>query len=181
MKCFQFRCYHQLLLKHSKSYYLEWPGTSNASYATCAYDVYSFGKVLLELVTRKQGFSATENSIMKDWMENALAYIIPDKEELLVNIVESTLSSDKHLLSQVLAVSFIAKACLSPESSERPHMAQILLALDHIISARFGGENFKPIGHHGSVSTALVIAKILQRSQIVGWFMTLFSSLRNLI
>ncbi|XP_027147945.1 receptor like protein kinase S.2-like isoform X1 [Coffea eugenioides] len=144
------------------------PGTSNASYATCAYDVYSFGKVLLELVTRKQGFSATENSIMKDWMENVLAYIIPDKEELLVNIVESTLSSDKHLLSQVLAVSFIAKACLSPESSERPHMAHILLALDHIISARFGGENFKPIGHHGSESTALVIAKILQESEIVG-------------
>ncbi|CDP11914.1 unnamed protein product [Coffea canephora] len=144
------------------------PGTSNACYATCAYDVYSFGKVLLELVTGKQGFSATENSIMKDWMIKALAYIIPDKEELLINIVQSTLSWDKHLLSQVWAVSFIAKACLSPESSERPNMARILLALDHIISARFGDENFKPIGHHGSVSTALVIAKILQRSQIVG-------------
>ncbi|XP_071923289.1 probable serine/threonine-protein kinase PBL18 [Coffea arabica] len=138
------------------------PGTSNDSYASCAYDVYSFGKVLLELVTGKLGLTATDDSALNGWMENVLSYILPDDVEVVVNIIDSSLVRAKHLLAQAWAVSFIAKACLSPESSERPRMAQIHLALEHIESASFTNKNLNFTGNHDSVrSAAMEIAKIL--------------------
>ncbi|XP_071924363.1 uncharacterized protein [Coffea arabica] len=145
------------------------PGTSNDSYASCTYDVYSFGKVLLELVTGKLGLSATDDSALNGWMENVLSYILPHDVEVVVNIIDSSLLRAKHLLAQAWAVSFIAKACLSPESSERPRMAQIHLALEHIESASFTNKNLNFTGNHDSVrSAAMEIAKILWGCKIVG-------------
>lgn len=153
-------------------------GTSNESYASCSYDVYSFGKVLLELVTGKLGLSATDDSTTNGWMANVLSYILPDNAELIINIVDSSLVRAKHVLAQVWAVSFIAKACLSPESSKRPQMAQILLALEHIKSSSFTSESpkttiftrksHKTTGIHDSVRAAIEIADILWGCKLEG-------------
>ncbi|CDP11917.1 unnamed protein product [Coffea canephora] len=143
-------------------------GTSNESYASCSYDVYSFGKVLLELVTGKLGLSATDDSTTNGWIANLLSYILPDNSELIINIVDSSLDMARHVLAHVWAVSFIAKACLSPESAKRPQMPQILLALEHIKSSSFTSKCPKTTGDHDSLRAAMEIAEILWGSKLVG-------------
>lgn len=117
-----------------------------------------------------------------------LSSILPDNAELIINIVDSSLVRAKHVLAQVWAVSFIAKACLSPESSKRPQMAQILLALEHIKSSSFTSESpkttiftrksHKTTGIHDSVRAAIEIADILWGCKLEGWFMNVISTRR---
>ncbi|CDP11919.1 unnamed protein product [Coffea canephora] len=142
--------------------------TSNESYASGSYAVYSFGKVLLELVTGKLGISATDDSTTNGWMADVLSNILPDNAELIINIVDSSLAMAKHVLAHVWAVSFIAKACVSPESSKRPKMPQILLALEHIKSSCFTSKSPTTTGNHVSVGAAMEIAEILWGSKLVG-------------
>ena len=71
----------------SESLVQKLPGTPNA---ICAYDVYCFGKVLLELVTGKLG--------MKDWLETTLPYISIYDKELVTNILDPSLIIDEDLL-----------------------------------------------------------------------------------
>ncbi|XP_027094796.2 uncharacterized protein [Coffea arabica] len=143
-------------------------GTSKESHTSCSNDVYNFGKVLLELVTGKLGLSATDDSTTNGWMANVLSYILPDNAELIMNIIDSSLVMAKHVLAQVWAVSFIAKACLSPESSKRPQMAQILLALEHIKSSGFTSRTPKTTGNNDSVGVAMEIAETLWGSKLEG-------------
>lgn len=96
--------------------------------ATCAYDVYCFGKVLLELVTGKLGISA---STSKDWLEATLPYISIYDKELVTNIVDPSLIIDEDLLEEVWAMAVVARSCLNPKPSRRPLMRYILKALEN--------------------------------------------------
>ncbi|KAI8014772.1 putative LRR receptor-like serine/threonine-protein kinase [Camellia lanceoleosa] len=120
-------------------------GTFGSPSATCAYDVYCFGKVLLELVTGKLGISASSEAKMKDWLEEALPYISIYDKELVTNIVDPSLIVDEDLLEEVWAMAIVARSCLNPKPSRRPLMRYILKALEsplkvvreeHISSAR---------------------------------------------
>ncbi|KAL3538971.1 hypothetical protein ACH5RR_002337 [Cinchona calisaya] len=124
-------------------------GTSGASNVTCAYDVYCFGKVLLELVTGKLGFSADNDSSMQEWMENALPYITTNDKELFVNIMDPSLSMDEHHFFEVWAVAIVAKACLSPKPSTRPQMTYILEALQDPKSVRLSTDGSPQFGAVG--------------------------------
>ncbi|KDP46255.1 hypothetical protein JCGZ_10095 [Jatropha curcas] len=106
-------------------------GTSGSVTATCAYDVYCFGKVLLELVTGKLGMSASSEAQLKEWLEQTLPYISIYEKELVTKIVDPSLIVDEDLLEEVWAMAIVARSCLNPKPSRRPLMRYILKALEN--------------------------------------------------
>ncbi|KAF5745711.1 putative lrr receptor protein kinase [Tripterygium wilfordii] len=106
-------------------------GASGSITATCAYDVYCFGKVLLELVTGKLGISASNDTQMKEWLEQMLPCISIYNKELVTKIVDPSLIIDEDLLEEVWAMAIVAKSCLNPKPSRRPLMRYILKALEN--------------------------------------------------
>ncbi|GLU02904.1 hypothetical protein SLE2022_201370 [Rubroshorea leprosula] len=106
-------------------------GASGSSTATCAYDVYCFGKVLLELVTGKLGISASNDAQMKEWLDQTLPYITIYDKELVTKIVDPSLIVDEDLLEEVWAMAIVARSCLNPKPSKRPPMRYILKALEN--------------------------------------------------
>ncbi|KVI06562.1 probable LRR receptor-like serine/threonine-protein kinase At2g16250 [Cynara cardunculus var. scolymus] len=104
------------------------PTPSGSSPPICAYDVYCFGKVLLELVTGKLGISKSED---KEWLDRTLACINNYDKELVSKIVDQSLVIDEDLLEEVWAVAIVAKSCLNPKPAKRPQMTHILKALEN--------------------------------------------------
>lgn len=98
---------------------------------TSAYDVYCFGKVLLELVTGKMGLSASSDGTIKEWLKETLPYISIYNKELLTSIVDPSLIIDEDLLKEVWAMAIVARSCLNPRPAKRPHMRYILKALEN--------------------------------------------------
>ncbi|KAG9135096.1 hypothetical protein Leryth_011584 [Lithospermum erythrorhizon] len=106
-------------------------GNSGAPSATCAYDVYCFGKILLELVTGKLGMSAANDATVKEWLDVTIPYINIYDKELVTNIVDPSLIIDEDLLEEVWAMAIVARSCLNPKPSKRPLMRYILKALEN--------------------------------------------------
>ncbi|KAL6209599.1 hypothetical protein ACLB2K_020539 [Fragaria x ananassa] len=106
-------------------------GASGSSTASCAYDVYCLGKVLLELVTGKLGISAASESQLKESLDDILPNISIYDKELLNKIVDPTLIVDEDLLEEVWAMAVVARSCLNPKPSRRPLMRYILKALEN--------------------------------------------------
>ncbi|CAK7349301.1 unnamed protein product [Dovyalis caffra] len=107
------------------------PGTSGSSPATCAHDVYCFGKVLLELVTGKLGISKSDDATTKEWLEQTLAQISIYDKELVAKIVDQSLIIDEDLLEEVWAMAVVARSCLNPKPSKRPPIKYVLKALEN--------------------------------------------------
>ncbi|KAJ0680650.1 putative protein kinase RLK-Pelle-LRR-XIV family [Helianthus annuus] len=106
-------------------------GASGQATATCAYDVYCFGKVLLELVTGKMGISASNDSTTKELLEGILPYINIYDKELVTNIVDPSLIIDEDLLEEVWAMAVVARSCLNPKPARRPLMRYVFKALEN--------------------------------------------------
>ncbi|KAF7140487.1 hypothetical protein RHSIM_Rhsim06G0032900 [Rhododendron simsii] len=106
-------------------------GPSGSSSATCAYDVYCFGKVLLELVTGKLGISNSDDVTIKEWLDQNLPYISIYDKDMVAKIVDQSLIVDEDLLEEVWAMAIVAKSCLNPKPSRRPLMRHILRALEN--------------------------------------------------
>nr|XP_019711267.1 probable LRR receptor-like serine/threonine-protein kinase At2g16250 isoform X2 [Elaeis guineensis] len=106
-------------------------GVSGFPGATCAYDVYCFGKVLLELVTGKLGISGSDSPAMNDWLDHTLTYISLFEKELVTKIMDPTLVVDEDHLEEVWAMAIVAKSCLDPKPSKRPLARYILKALEN--------------------------------------------------
>jgi hypothetical protein len=107
------------------------PSSSGVTNAICSYDVYCFGKVLLELVTGKLGISSPDNALAKEYMEEALPYISTNEKELVTKILDPSLMVDEDLLEEVWAMAIIAKSCLNPKPTRRPLMRHIVNALEN--------------------------------------------------
>lgn len=99
--------------------------------ATCSYDVYCFGKVLLELVTGRLGISASSDATTSELLDNTLRYINIYEKELMSKIIDPSLIIDEDHLEEVWAMAIVAKSCLNPRSSKRPPMKYILKALEN--------------------------------------------------
>ncbi|KAL2607865.1 hypothetical protein R1flu_026438 [Riccia fluitans] len=99
--------------------------------ASCAHDVYSYGKVLLELVSGKLGISGSSDPRTDAWLEWAVPLIDPHDKESLPKLVDPSLIVDEDLLEEVWAVAIIAKACLNPKPQKRPSMRHVLKALEN--------------------------------------------------
>lgn len=106
-------------------------GASGSTTALCSYDVYCFGKVLLELVTGKLGISASNDAQVKEWLDQTLPYITIYDKELVTKIVDPSLIVDEDLLEEVWAMAIVARSCLNPKPSRRPPMRYILKALEN--------------------------------------------------
>ncbi|XP_068656616.1 probable LRR receptor-like serine/threonine-protein kinase At2g16250 [Aristolochia californica] len=106
-------------------------GPSGSSSATCAFDVYCFGKVLLELVTGKLGISGSNDASTNEWLEKILPYINVYEKDLVTNIIDPSLIVDEDLLEEVWAMAIVAKSCLNPKASKRPLTRYILKALEN--------------------------------------------------
>nr|XP_027121922.1 leucine-rich repeat receptor protein kinase EMS1-like [Coffea arabica] len=128
-------------------------GDAGSLNATYAYDVYCFGKVLLELVTGYPGFGDHNDLSINAGMEDILPYISTYDKELFVNIVDPSLEVDEDQLIELWAVAIIAKACLNPKPSKRPVMPRILEALEDPKSVMFSTcESPWPDGVLGTVA-----------------------------
>ncbi|KAK4761275.1 hypothetical protein SAY87_006168 [Trapa incisa] len=135
-------------------------GSSDSANAICAYDVYCFGKVLLELVTGKLGFSASPDAEMKEWLEQTLPYISIYDKELVTKIVDPHLIVDEDLLEEVWAMAIVARSCLNPKPIRRPPMKYILKALENPLKivredANSGSGRLKTTSSRGSWGVAL--------------------------
>ncbi|KAI3969857.1 hypothetical protein MKX01_038325 [Papaver californicum] len=106
-------------------------GSSGSSAAICAYDVYCFGKVLLELVTGKLGISSSNDATTNEWLEHTLPYVSIYEKELVTKILDSSLMVDDDHLEEVWAMAIVAKSCLNPKPSKRPLMRYVLKALEN--------------------------------------------------
>ncbi|XP_039033255.1 probable LRR receptor-like serine/threonine-protein kinase At2g16250 isoform X2 [Hibiscus syriacus] len=107
------------------------PSGSGSASATSAYDVYCFGKVLLELITGKIGISKAEDAFTKEWLEQTLPCISIYEKELVTKIMDPSLIVDEDLLEEVWAMAIVARSCLNPKASKRPSMKHILKALEN--------------------------------------------------
>uniref|UniRef100_A0A7N0T4D2 non-specific serine/threonine protein kinase n=1 Tax=Kalanchoe fedtschenkoi TaxID=63787 RepID=A0A7N0T4D2_KALFE len=105
-------------------------GTSGLPTATCAYDVYCFGKVLLELVTGNLGISASDDKSVQEWVDRTLTHINVFDKELLTKILDPSLIVDDDLLEEVWAMAIVAKSCVNPKPSRRPLMKYVVKALE---------------------------------------------------
>ncbi|KAJ1293827.1 hypothetical protein BS78_01G098600 [Paspalum vaginatum] len=106
-------------------------GSSGSPSATCPYDVYCFGKVLLELVTGRLGISASNDASISEWLDTTLRYVNIYEKELMSKIIDPTLIIDEDHLEEVWAMAIVAKSCLNPRASKRPPMKYILKALEN--------------------------------------------------
>ncbi|KAL8217667.1 hypothetical protein R6Q57_021040 [Mikania cordata] len=98
---------------------------------SCAYDVYCFGKVLLELVTGKLRISNSEDTSTKEWLDQTLSFINNYDKDLVSKFVDQSLVLNEDLLDEVWAVAIVAKSCLNPRPAKRPQMVHILKALEN--------------------------------------------------
>ncbi|WVZ60725.1 hypothetical protein U9M48_010709 [Paspalum notatum var. saurae] len=99
--------------------------------ASCSYDVYCFGKVLLELITGNFGAYGSNDAHSDEWLARTLGYIDANDKEGVSGIVDPSLLVDEDHLEEVWAVAIIAKTCLNPKPSWRPLARYILKALEN--------------------------------------------------
>ncbi|CAM6126431.1 unnamed protein product [Calypogeia fissa] len=99
--------------------------------ASSSYDVFCFGKVLLELVSGKLGISGSIDPGADAWLDWALPLIDIHDREPLMKLMDPSLIVDEDLMEEVWATAIIAKSCLNPKASRRPNMKHILRALEN--------------------------------------------------
>ncbi|KAI0527186.1 hypothetical protein KFK09_002785 [Dendrobium nobile] len=103
-------------------------GTSGSS-ATCAFDIYCLGKVMLELITGKLGISSSTDLMDTEWLDRTLPFININEKELITKIIDPTLMVDDDLLEEVWAMAVMARCCLNPKPHKRPLARHLLKAL----------------------------------------------------
>lgn len=94
-------------------------------------DVYNFGKVLLEIISGKNGISDQSDPQADLWLEWALSFINVHERGDLFQLLDPSLIVYEDFLYEVWAVAIVAKACLSPKPSKRPSMRHVLKALEN--------------------------------------------------
>ncbi|KAL3690235.1 hypothetical protein R1sor_016544 [Riccia sorocarpa] len=133
-------------------------GTSGSPLASCSYDVFCFGKVLLELVSGKLGISGSVDPGADAWIDWALPLIDVHDREPLLKLMDPSLIVDEDLLEEVWATAIIAKSCLVTKPSRRPNMRHILKALENpqkVVRDDYSGPLKSRHSSYGSWNSAL--------------------------
>ncbi|KAK6136557.1 hypothetical protein DH2020_029698 [Rehmannia glutinosa] len=123
--------------------------TSGNPKTTCDYDIYCFGKVLLELVTGKLGISSSLDATKIEFLFQAtLRYINVYDKDLITNIVDPSLNIHEDHLEEVWAMGIVARACLNPSPTRRPQMKHILKALEDPLTLLREKMSWMPVIHN---------------------------------
>ncbi|MED6204343.1 hypothetical protein PIB30_008158 [Stylosanthes scabra] len=137
----------------------EQSSSGRQSTSTCAYDVFCFGKVLLELVTGKLGISAASDGEVREWLDQILPNIAMYEKELVTKIIDPSLVLDEDFLEEVWAIAIVARSCLNPRASRRPPMRYILKALENPLKVvreeHAGSARLRATSSRGSWNAAL--------------------------
>lgn len=75
--------------------------------------------------------SASNDTSVKEWLDQTLPYINIYDKDLVTKIVDPSLIYDEDLLEEVWAMAIVARSCLNPKPSRRPLMRYILKALEN--------------------------------------------------
>ncbi|KAJ0230003.1 Leucine-rich repeat protein kinase family protein [Hirschfeldia incana] len=139
--------------------------------ATCAYDVYCFGKVLIELITGKIGISSCEEPQFKKILSEIIPHISSQEKEPITNILDQSLLVDEDLLEEVWAMAIVARSCLNPKPTRRPMMRHVVQALENPIRVvredSSESERFRTIGSsRGSSSSGRIFGSWRQSTSI---------------
>ncbi|KAK3130672.1 hypothetical protein QOZ80_6BG0496450 [Eleusine coracana subsp. coracana] len=122
---------HQNVIKRLFKFSSKENRSSGSSLATCSYDAYCFGKVLMELVTGRIGSSASNDAATSEWLDDTLRYVNINEKELMCKIIDPTLVIDEDHLEEIWAMAIVAKSCLNPSPSKRPPMKYVLKGLEN--------------------------------------------------
>lgn len=82
-------------------------------------------------MTGKLDISKVDDATTREWLEHTLRYVSIYDKELINKIVDPSLIVDEDLLEEVWAMAIVARTCLNPKPSKRPHMKHILRALEN--------------------------------------------------
>ncbi|KAF7816507.1 putative inactive receptor-like protein kinase [Senna tora] len=93
--------------------------------ATPESNIYSFGVMLLEIVTGRHPYSEDNNGSLQDWASNFLRGNRPLRE-----IVDPTLASFQ--AEQLERIADLIKSCIHPDTKQRPKMNEICERLREI-------------------------------------------------
>ncbi|XP_060669442.1 LRR receptor-like serine/threonine-protein kinase IOS1 [Ziziphus jujuba] len=104
-------------------------------------DVYSFGVVVLEIITSQPAISRSEERThISQWVSNVVA------DGDIRSLVEPKLQGDFEVNSVWKAVE-IAMTCVSPTSSQRPNMNQVVTELKDCLAIEVARKNHIPLTH----------------------------------
>jgi serine/threonine protein kinase len=91
-------------------------------------DVYSFGIILLELITGQLPISKSREGNLRDWVKSRV------ETSKLEDIVDEKLQD--HNLDSIWKVVEIALSCTTPTSHERPTMMEVLSKLKQCVEVQ---------------------------------------------
>ena len=94
--------------------------------------MYSFGVVLLELITSK---TVIEKSHARTHISQWVSFMLAKAD--IKNVVDPRLHGDFNI-NFVLKVVEIAMACVSPNSAKRPTMTQVVMELNECLAIEMG-------------------------------------------
>lgn len=101
-------------------------------------DVYSYGVVLLELVTRKRAVdkSFPDSTDIVSWVRSVLSSSSNNNvEDMVTTIVDPILVDellDSNLREQVIEVTELALSCTDKDPAKRPTMRDVVKLLDDV-------------------------------------------------
>jgi serine/threonine protein kinase len=96
---------------------------------TAKSDVYSFGVVLLEVISGRRALDKNKPSKEQNLVEWAKPFLTSKRK--ILNVMDARIES-QYSLKEALKAANIAIHCISPEPKYRPHMVEVVKALEEL-------------------------------------------------
>jgi len=111
-----------------ESYYQAPEAASKMTKPSQKWDVYSFGLVILEMVTGKSPVSSEMDLVM--WVESA-----SERNKPAWYVLDPVLARDRDLEDSMVQVIKIGLACVQKNPDKRPHMRSVLESFEKLVTS----------------------------------------------